>query len=780
MFITSRLLRASLLALTLLVCASQPLSAAERLCDTAFEDCRAPLINLIRAETVGLDVAWWFMEDSRYATEIIKRWQAGVPVRILIDPRANNTYPLNTEMLQRVQDAGIPMRKKLRDGIVHWKMMLFDGQRKVQFSSANYSPDAFVPGVPYKDYIDEVIYFSDDPAVVDSFRTKYDDIWTNTTDYGNHANIPTGTMLNRRYATFPINPELLFTPGSKSFASRSASAYRAENQKIDVIIYRVTEEIHANEMIAAVKRGVPVRLMHEPAQYRSEQYLWDSYNIDRMYMGGVQIKMRKHLGLNHEKATILYGQGMTVFGSSNWTSASSNSQLEHNYFTKKSWIFDWFVNHFERKWNSAEEYVPFVPLAPNKPTNISPASAATDQPGTVTLRWQGGPFAHKYDIYFGTTPSPPLLASDVTTGAPTGTIVETYTVQAPSAGTTYYWRVVGKTMANKTANGPTWSFTTSGANPTPTPTPTKPPPTPTPAPTTPPPVLPAAPGTLKATAASLSQITLSWADNSNNEAGFKIERSTDGTTFTQITTLGPNVASYANSGLEAAKTYYYRVRAYNAAGHSGFSNTASAQTLPQPPTSILFSDDFNDNLRDVTKWNVNSLEAAATDPAVAVREQNQRLEITALLNATGSHSNGYSSVKRFDLTNRRAAIEAVKITNTSSAANTFFLLINGRNWLRFNTEAGNLFMQQSVGGVSTSASVPYSATQHRHWRIRHNSSTNEIFWETSADGNAWAVQRKAAVGFAINALRVELYVRTWRAEASPGMAIFDNFRWDSN
>ena len=45
------------------------------------------------------------------------------------------------------------------------------------------------PQVPYKDYDDEVIYFSDDPSVVNSFRTKFDDLWINTTDYGNHANV---------------------------------------------------------------------------------------------------------------------------------------------------------------------------------------------------------------------------------------------------------------------------------------------------------------------------------------------------------------------------------------------------------------------------------------------------------------------------------------------------------------------------------------------------------------------------------------------------------------
>lgn len=56
-----------------------PACAQEWICDASFENCRTPLINLIRQETVGLDVAFWFMEDGRISAEIVKRWQAGVP-----------------------------------------------------------------------------------------------------------------------------------------------------------------------------------------------------------------------------------------------------------------------------------------------------------------------------------------------------------------------------------------------------------------------------------------------------------------------------------------------------------------------------------------------------------------------------------------------------------------------------------------------------------------------------------------------------------------------------
>lgn len=94
----------------------------------------------------------------------------------------------------------------------------------------------------------------------------------------------------------------------------------------------------------------------------------------------------------------------------------------------------------------------------------------------------------------------------------------------------------------------------------------------------PPPSAPSAPSNLAASAASSSQINLSWTDNANNEDGFRIERSSDGTNFSEIATVGANATSFANTGLAAATTYHFRVRAYNTGGNSAYSNTANATT----------------------------------------------------------------------------------------------------------------------------------------------------------------------------------------------------------
>jgi phosphatidylserine/phosphatidylglycerophosphate/cardiolipin synthase-like enzyme len=576
------------LTLAIAMAIAAPAGAQERLCDNSFEDCRTPILQMIQNETVGIDVSFWFMTDTRYSNAIIQRWQAGVPVRVLLDLRADANYPANATIRQQLIDAGIPIRHKTTTGINHWKMILYSGQARMHFSAANFANGSYSPVVPYQNYVDEAIYFTYDPAVVQTFMTKYDDLWTNTTHFANLANI-NGPLL-RNYPTFPLDPAMNFPP-DQDYQDRLVAQARQETERIDVIMFRITSGKVPDELLLRRQAGVPIRIITDKDQYRNTTYFWHSYNIDRMYAAGIPVKWRRDDATSdedmHQKSVVLYSRDMAVFGSSNWTSASSDTQREHNYFTNKTWFVDWFKDQFSRKWNnlrvdgtpmSPEMYLAFDPGWPEAPVNISPANGALGLGTSVPLKWEGGWWAHKYDIYFGTTNPPPLIASDFMPGSSTAGVVsskETFNPCAPpapftsvcpgglAAGTTYYWKVRGKTMLGNTRaiTGPIWSFTTSGGVP--------PPPAPT---------------GLVATTVSSSRIDLSWTDVAG-ESGYKIERKlASSSTWAQIATTGADVTTYQNtSGLTPSTQYNYRVRAWTTGGNSGYSNTATATTTAASP-----------------------------------------------------------------------------------------------------------------------------------------------------------------------------------------------------
>jgi endoglucanase len=170
-----------------------------------------------------------------------------------------------------------------------------------------------------------------------------------------------------------------------------------------------------------------------------------------------------------------------------------------------------------------------------------------------------------------------------------GANINSYPNTGLAAGQTYFYRV----RANYASGNSAWSNEASATT-----------------------AAPQAPSGLSATSVSLSQINLSWTETANNETGFKIERKTGaGGTYSQITTVGPNVTTYPNTGLAGNTTYYYRVRAYNGCGDSLYSNEAFATTTTPPPTNITalrpsVTMTIDGNLAE-SSWSINN---AVTKP----------------------------------------------------------------------------------------------------------------------------------------------------------------------
>ena len=135
--------------------------------------------------------------------------------------------------------------------------------------------------------------------------------------------------------------------------------------------------------------------------------------------------------------------------------------------------------------------------------------------------------------------------------------IRAYSDATASPSTTYSYRVIAFNSAGNSAPSNRVIATTLGA-------------------------VPAAPTGLTATVLTTgtrfgASIRLDWVDNANNETGYEVYRSTNQTTWTRLTTTGANVRTYTSGGLTRGVTYYYRVRAINAAGASAYSNIASAR-----------------------------------------------------------------------------------------------------------------------------------------------------------------------------------------------------------
>jgi titin len=94
---------------------------------------------------------------------------------------------------------------------------------------------------------------------------------------------------------------------------------------------------------------------------------------------------------------------------------------------------------------------------------------------------------------------------------------------------------------------------------------------------------PDAPSGLGASVFSASSIALIWTDNSADELGFELQRSTDLSNWTGLPTTEADVTDLMDTGLVSSTTYHYRIRAINQSGSSAWVGGASATTDAGPP-----------------------------------------------------------------------------------------------------------------------------------------------------------------------------------------------------
>ena len=101
---------------------------------------------------------------------------------------------------------------------------------------------------------------------------------------------------------------------------------------------------------------------------------------------------------------------------------------------------------------------------------------------------------------------------------------------------------------------------------------------------------PATPTNVVANYAAGAGVSLTWNDNSGDEAGFVIERMPAGLSWSVRHTADADVEAFTDFALVPSKTYTYRVAAFGAGGMSEFSNevsitTSASEAIPAPPAA---------------------------------------------------------------------------------------------------------------------------------------------------------------------------------------------------
>jgi len=187
---------------------------------------------------------------------------------------------------------------------------------------------------------------------------------------------------------------------------------------------------------------------------------------------------------------------------------------------------------------------------------------------------------------------------------------------------------------------------------------------------TPDPNAPDAPTGLSGTVVTNRRIDLSWTDNASNETAFFMERATN-SGFTQnlaITTLSTNATSYQDTTVVPSTTYYYRVRAYNAAGYSAYSNvvnyTTTAAALPAAPTNL------SGTVVSSSRINLSWTDNASNESSFYIeRATNSAFTQNLVINSVGSNVTSYQDTGLSASTRYYYRVRASNIDGYSAYSN---------------------------------------------------------------------------------------------------------------
>jgi len=97
--------------------------------------------------------------------------------------------------------------------------------------------------------------------------------------------------------------------------------------------------------------------------------------------------------------------------------------------------------------------------------------------------------------------------------------------------------------------------------------------------TTNPTTVPGTPGNPTTSNATASSLTVSWGASTGTVANYQLERCAGATCTNFVNIANPTATTFNDSGLAAATTFRYRVRATNSAGNSAYSGIVNGTTL---------------------------------------------------------------------------------------------------------------------------------------------------------------------------------------------------------
>ena len=228
---------------------------------------------------------------------------------------------------------------------------------------------------------------------------------------------------------------------------------------------------------------------------------------------------------------------------------------------------------------------------------------------------------------------------------------------------------------------------------------------------------PADPSNPVATAISYKSINLTWTDNSNNETGFEIYRSTSPATgYNTVGVVSANATSYTDTTLTGSTTYYYKVKAIGQFGQSNAVGNVGAgiQALWELNNNYI---DSSGNGLTLTAGNSPTFDAADFKEGTYSMKLNGTSQYVTIPN-TGSFLQDAYTAKTLSFWMKSSA----------NTGNRVIADLGGSDdGLALRLDANTLYAGVASNNVRVSISTPYSSAGWNYITLVYNGNALTLY-----------------------------------------------------
>ncbi len=290
-----------------------------------------PLIGAINSARDSVDIAIYNLTLQNLGDALIKAHKRGVTVRIVMESEA-----MDKSLPQKLIQAGIPIVGDQREGLMHNKFAIIDGQ-DVWTGSMNYAYAS-----AYTDFNNLVRIRS--LKMAQNYQINFEEMFTERKfGVGKRPNTPAPRVT---VAESPV--EVYFTPDDGARVHVQAEIKKAQ-RSIDFLAYSLTSDDIADAMIDRASAGVALRGVFDASQAASNT----GGEFERMRRKDLDVHLDGIDGLMHHKVIIIDGQTV-ITGSYNFSNNAENTNDENLVIIHNRRIAELFLEHFEKVYSSAE------------------------------------------------------------------------------------------------------------------------------------------------------------------------------------------------------------------------------------------------------------------------------------------------------------------------------------------------------------------------------------------------------------------------------------------